>query len=56
MRYLVTVAGCDDENAVQLELTDTELAVVKRVAEALTANSAFDCQPKMTVEPDGVSE
>lgn len=47
--YRITVVGCDDSTGVTLELTDEAVAVVREVAEAITAASSANCMPKMNV-------
>jgi hypothetical protein len=51
MKYRITVTGCDDDNTVDLDLTDAEVTFAKRLAEALTEASQYGCQPRMRVEP-----
>lgn len=53
MRYRVSVVGCDDQTDITIELTDAEAAAVEHVAEAITAASAYPCQPVMNVAEAG---
>lgn len=45
----IRVSGCDDATHVNLDLTETELAVVRRLAAALEEASSYSCQPTMRV-------
>jgi hypothetical protein len=47
--YAIKVSGCDDSTTVQVELTDAEVAAVRRVADAVTAASDYGCMPRMRV-------
>jgi hypothetical protein len=48
--YTVRLAGCDGTNEVVVELDDTEVVVVRTLAEVLNANSEYTCEPKMHIE------
>lgn len=47
--YIVTVIGCDDSNSIEIALTDTEAAVIRRVAAAITSASSSGCEPRMRI-------
>ncbi|MDG3012405.1 hypothetical protein G4X40_19885 [Rhodococcus sp. D2-41] len=47
--YTVAAKGCDDNTRVEIELTDTEAAAVRKVAEAVTAASTYSCEPRLYI-------
>ena len=49
--YDITLQGCDDKTTVTADLEDREVALLQSIALATQAESAFDCQPTMTVKP-----
>lgn len=49
MNVRINVSGCDDATVVDLELTESELATVQKVADAITAESGCICMPTMKV-------
>lgn len=51
--YSVVVSGCDDSTEVEVELTDTEAATVRRIAGLVTEASEYGCQPVMRITPHG---
>jgi hypothetical protein len=50
MKYSIGVHGCDDSSIFEMELTDEEADVVKRVAFACTETSTYGCMPTMNIE------
>ena len=52
MQHRIKVSGCDDSTIVDLDLTDEQVATVRMVAAAITAESQFSCMPRMKVDPD----
>jgi hypothetical protein len=53
--YVLTM-GCDASNLIHIELTDDGFATVQRVAEAMTDNSEYGCQPSMYVSRTSKTE
>lgn len=47
--HLVSITGCDDTTEVTIDLTETEFAGVRRLAEATAAASLDSCQPVIRV-------
>jgi hypothetical protein len=45
----VSITGCDDTTEVTIDLTETEFAGVRRLAEATAAASLDSCQPVIRV-------
>ena len=45
----IVVQGCDEATEVNLALTDTERAVIDKLAAAVTLASASDCHPRIEV-------
>lgn len=45
----ITVQGCDDATEVVLDLTESEYAVVRRLADATATASQDACQPVVQV-------
>lgn len=50
MKYKIGIHGCDDSSVFEMELTDEEAEVIKRVAEECTNTSTYGCMPTMTIE------
>jgi hypothetical protein len=48
--YTINVHGCDDTTSFEIELTDEEAAVAKRIADKCTETSTYGCMPTMTVD------
>lgn len=46
---LIRLSGCDDSTAFVVDLDDTELALVQRIAERSQETSQYSCQPRMTI-------
>lgn len=51
-RYVISAEGCDDSTRVLVELDDTEVAIVRRVADALNARSTYGCQPVVRIKTE----
>lgn len=47
--YTVIAAGCDGVTVVKLDLTDAELAAVRRLAAATQAASESSCEPVVRI-------
>lgn len=50
MMYRLCLNGCDDTTAIEMDLTDAELAFVQRIAVLSERNSTYVCMPTMRVE------
>lgn len=51
MKYQISVNGCDATTNFEMELTDDEVEIVKRVAAKCTETSTYSCMPTIDVEP-----
>jgi len=51
MKYTIGLHGCDAETIFDIDLTNTEKAVLDRVAELAKNTSTYACMPTMTIEP-----
>lgn len=49
--YLIRTEGCDASNPVVMDLSETEAAAVRRVAEAMNAASHYECMPRLVFKP-----
>lgn len=47
----VTLSGCDDSSAFDIDATEAEAAFLARVAAASLAASEYYCQPQLYVDP-----
>lgn len=47
--YVITVSACDGSTKILVDLDDTEAAVIRRVAEQITATSTYNCEPRMRI-------
>lgn len=47
--YRITVSGCDDETAFDLDLTDDEAAAVRKVAQVSADTSEYGCMPTLAI-------
>lgn len=54
--YVILVEGCDDYTKILMDLSDSEADLIRRVAEAITAASTYDCMPTMRIRIDECSE
>lgn len=53
--YKITLEGCDDQTDFEMELTDKEYELLKRVSEKANETSTYGCMPRMyitEVNPD----
>lgn len=48
--HRITVSGCDDSTIVDMLLRQDEVALIERVAKAVTEASAYDCMPTMGIQ------
>jgi hypothetical protein len=48
--YRISVHGCDYSSIFNMELTEKEARVVKRVAAKCTETSTYSCMPIMEIE------
>lgn len=48
-KYTIEVYGCDDCSLIEMELTESEVAVINRVAKEITKASKYQCQPTMEI-------
>jgi len=49
MNYEITLNGCDDWTTIEIELSETELALVKKIKAKVNKKSTYHCMPTMTV-------
>lgn len=56
MKIKLHVWGCDDETEIELEVTDDELSLIRRIAEEVIRQRHYGCKPGMRVKelPDGI--
>jgi len=50
--YIVGASGCDDSTYALVDLNDTEVITMLRVAGAINARSTYDCKPTIRVVPE----
>lgn len=50
---LIYTSGCDDSTSVVLDLTDTEFALVQRIAAATVKASTNGCMPTIETATEG---
>lgn len=50
-RYRVTLHGCDDSTPMEVDLTEEEAALVRRLCEQSEAVARYSCMPIMEIEP-----
>lgn len=50
-KHIIEVSGCDDSTAVPMEVTDVELAAIKRLVDMVNAASTYGCKPFIEVDP-----
>lgn len=50
-KHIIRVRGCDDSTAVPMELTDAELATIKKLADAVNAAATYGCKPRIGIDP-----
>lgn len=48
--YEITLNGCDDDTVFDMELTDVEYELLRRVSEKANETSTYCCMPRMYVE------
>ncbi len=48
--YKIGVHGCDDSTEIEMELTETEWTLVRRIARKITETSTYGCMPTMEIE------
>ena len=54
-KHIIQVSGCDDSTAVPMELTDTELATIKKLADAVNAAATYECKPRIVIDPKSLT-
>ena len=47
--YDISVHGCDDNTYVEMELTQQEYELVKKIADKITETSTQQCMPRMYI-------
>ena len=50
-KHIIEVSGCDDSTAVPMEVTDAELATIKRTVDMVNAARTCQCKPFIEVDP-----
>lgn len=53
--HRISLTGCDDVTAIEVDLSDEQAEFLTEIAERLTEESSYSCQPVMTIEPKGGS-
>ena len=48
--YKISLLGCDDTTEFDMELTDTEVELLKKVAAKSEETSEYKCMPTMDIE------
>lgn len=48
--WRISVDGCDDSTHIEMELTEDEAALVRLIAEKITAAAEYGCMPVMRLE------
>lgn len=51
MKYTIGLYGCDDSTIFDMELTETEKALLDRVAELAEKTHMYGCMPTMMIKP-----
>lgn len=51
MKHIIEVSGCDDFTAVPMEVTDVELAAIKKLVDMVNAARTNGCKPFIEVDP-----
>ncbi|AXH49700.1 hypothetical protein KNT98_gp58 [Gordonia phage Frokostdame] len=51
--YRITNSGCDDHTECDIDLTDTEVATVRKVVAELNSHSEYGCQPTIQINTTG---
>ena len=49
-KHIICVYGCDDYAAVPMDLTDSDLAAIEKLVDAVNAAAYYGCKPTMDVE------
>jgi hypothetical protein len=49
MKVSIKVSGCDDETEILMEMTEEQFAFIQEVANKVTEESTYHCQPTMSV-------
>ena len=50
-KHIIAVAGCDDSTAVPMEVTEGELAAIKKLVDMVNAACTYRCKPFIEVDP-----
>lgn len=49
-RYKISIDGCDDSTVFEMELTEQEAELVKRICNRSSETSTYGCMPTMEIE------
>lgn len=47
--YQITLNGCDDDTVFEMDLTEEEYALLKRVSDKANETSTYQCEPRMYI-------
>lgn len=50
-KHIIVVSGCDDSTSVPMEVTDVELAAIKKLVDMVNAARTDGCKPFIEVDP-----
>lgn len=50
-KHIIEVSGCDDSTAVPMEVTEGELAAIKKLVDMVNAASTYRCKPFIEIDP-----
>lgn len=50
-KHIIEVSVCDDYTAVPMEVTDVELAAIKKLVDMVNAACTYGCKPFIEVDP-----
>lgn len=56
MKTGINLVGCDDSTYVEMDLADEEVALLRRISEAINKTSTYNCMPKMYVRDVNANE
>lgn len=49
MEYQINIMGCDDETYFDIELTEEEYKLIKKISKMSDENSSCSCQPVLFI-------
>ena len=52
----IRLAGCDDITTFVVDLDDTQIALLRRIAACSEEASQYSCQPRMNITPNPPDE